>query len=133
MGSTPALLGGGLAVGAASALALTLVASVRRRRRDLAVLKTLGFTRRQLQAAVAWQSSIAVAIGTAVGVPLGVVLGRALWDLFADNINVVPAPSTPAASLVLVVVGAVVLANLVAAVPGRIAANTPTTALLQED
>ena len=50
MGSTPALLGAALAVGAVSALALTLIASVRRRRRDLALLKTLGFTRRQLAA-----------------------------------------------------------------------------------
>ena len=60
MGTTPAILGGGLALGAVVALALTLVASVRRRRRELALLKTLGFVRRQLAAAVAWQSSIAV-------------------------------------------------------------------------
>ena len=55
MGTTPAFLGGGLAAGAVVALGLTLIASVRRRRRDLALLKTLGFTRRQLAAAVAWQ------------------------------------------------------------------------------
>ena len=53
--------------------ALTLFASVRRRRRDLALLKTLGFTRRQLAATVAWQASIAVALGVIVGVPLGIV------------------------------------------------------------
>ena len=69
MGATPALLGAALAAGAIAALALTLIASVRRRRRDLALLKTLGFTRRQLAAAVAWQSSVAVAIGTVIGVP----------------------------------------------------------------
>ena len=44
-------------------LVLTLVASVRRRRRELALLKTLGFTHRQLAAVVAWQSTIAVALG----------------------------------------------------------------------
>ena len=59
MGTTPALLGIGLAAGAASALGLTLIASVRRRRRDLALLKTLGFTRRQLAAVVIWQASVA--------------------------------------------------------------------------
>ena len=37
MGSTPAVLGIGLAAGAVTALSLTLVASVRRRRRDLAL------------------------------------------------------------------------------------------------
>lgn len=35
----------GLAAGAVTALFLTLFASVRRRRRDLAVLKTIGFAR----------------------------------------------------------------------------------------
>ena len=43
----PAILSGGLAAGAVAALGLTLIASVRRRRRDFALLKTLGFTRRQ--------------------------------------------------------------------------------------
>ena len=48
MGTTPAILGAGLSIGALVALGLTLVASVRRRRHDLALLKTLGFSRRQL-------------------------------------------------------------------------------------
>jgi hypothetical protein len=43
MGATPSLLAASLALGAVVALALTLVTSVRRRRRDLALLKTLGF------------------------------------------------------------------------------------------
>ncbi len=126
LGATPALLGGALAAGAVVALGLTLVATVRRRRRDLAVLKTLGFTKGQLAATVAWQATVAVAIGTVVGAPLGVALGRSLWDLFAREINAVPDPSAPFVSVVLIAVGALVVANLVAAVPGRIAARTPT-------
>ena len=95
MGTTPALLGATLAVGAVAALALTLIASVRRRRRELALLKTLGFTRRQLAAVVAWQSTIAVGIGVIIGVPLGIIIGRALWDLFARAIHAVPHPTVP--------------------------------------
>ena len=60
---------------------MTLIASVRRRRRDLALLKTLGFTERQLAATVAWHATTAVAIGVVFGVPLGVAVGRWLWDL----------------------------------------------------
>ena len=79
MGDMPAVLAGGLAAGAVTALGLTLVASVRRRRRDFALLKTLGFTRGQLAAAVAWQSSAIAVIGLVAGVPLGIAAGRWLW------------------------------------------------------
>jgi hypothetical protein len=133
LGGTPAFLGAGLALGSVTALGLTLVASVRRRRRDLALLKTLGFTRGQLAATVAWQSTIAVAIGTAVGVPLGIVLGRWLWDLFARSIHAVPVPDIPPATIAVIAVGALVLANVVAAVPGRLAARTQTALLLRTD
>ena len=95
MGVAPLILAGALAAGAVASLWLTLAASVRRRRADLALLKTLGLTRRQLAATVAWQSTVAVAAGALVGVPLGIALGRYLWDLFARQISVVPEPSVP--------------------------------------
>jgi ABC-type lipoprotein release transport system permease subunit len=133
MGLTPSLLASGLAAGAVVALGLTLGASVRRRRRDLALLKTLGFTQRQLVAAVAWQASVAAVIGIVIGVPLGIVVGRWLWSLFAREIYAVPQPSVPAVSVVLVALGALVLANVVAAWPGRVAARTPTALLLRAD
>ncbi len=133
MGTIPAFLGGGLAAGAVVALGLTLVASVRRRRRELALLKTLGFTGRQLAATVAWQSSVAVAVGTVIGVPLGIIVGRTLWNLFAREINVVPVPSVPVLLVVLIALGALVIANVVAAIPGRSAARTPTDLLLRAE
>ena len=133
MGATPMILGLGLTAGAVTALGLTLVASVRRRRRAMAMLRTLGFTGRQLRASVAWQSSVAVMIGLVVGVPLGIVAGRFLWDLFATNIYVVPSPTVPAVTMVAIALGAVVLGNLVAAVPGRIAARTPAALLLRSE
>jgi ABC-type lipoprotein release transport system permease subunit len=112
---------------------LTLIASVRRRRRELAMLKTLGFTGRQLAGAVAWQSIIAVGIGTLIGVPVGIVLGRWLWDLFAQEINAVPAPTVPALDIVAIAAGALVLALVVSGIPGRIAARTPTALLLRAE
>ena len=129
----PTTLGLALAAGAVVALGLTLVASVRRRRRDLALLKALGLTGRQLAAAVGWQSTFAVAVGMLVGVPFGIVTGRALWDLYATQINAVSAPSVPLDVVALVVVGGLLLANLAAAVPGRIAARTPTAVVLRTE
>ena len=115
------------------ALALTLTASVRRRRRELALLKTLGFTRRQLAAVVAWQSTITVAFGIIIGIPLGVFLGRALWNLFAGQIDAVPAPTVPALTIALIAISALVLANVVAAIPGYLAARTRTAVLLHAE
>ncbi len=133
MGATPAILSAGLALGATIALALTLAASVRRRRRDLALFKTLGFTHRQLAATVAWQSSVAVGLGTIVGAPIGIALGRWLWNLFAGELHVIPAPNVPALPIIAIAFGAFFLANGVAALPGRIAANTPTAVLLRAE
>ena len=97
MGAAPLILAGALAAGAVASLWLTLAASVRRRRADLALLKTLGLTRRQLAATVAWQSTVAVAAGAIVGVPLGIALGRYLWDLFASADQRHPRAVGPAA------------------------------------
>jgi predicted lysophospholipase L1 biosynthesis ABC-type transport system permease subunit len=109
-----------------------LIASVRRQRRDLALLKTLGFTARQLAATVASQASAIAAIAAVVGVPVGIAIGRQLWVLFARNINAVPEPTVPAA-LILVAAGALILANLVAAIPERMAARTPAALVLRTE
>ena len=133
IGATPGILAGALVAGAVVALALTLAASVRRRRRDLALLKTLGFTQGQLASAIAWQASVGAVIGVVVGIPLGIVLGRWLWTLFARLIYAVPQPTVPVLAVVLVGVGALVAANVVAALPGRSAARTSTAVLLHTE
>jgi hypothetical protein len=131
IGAIPDILALALALGAVVGLALTLVASVNRRRRDLALLRTLGFTSRQLVATVAWQASVAGAVGIIVGVPLGIVVGRWLWVLFARSVYVVPEPTVPIVSVVLVALCALALSNIVAAFPGRSAARTSTAQVLR--
>jgi hypothetical protein len=133
VGSTPVILAVGLAVGAILALGLTLASSVRRRRRDLAMLKTLGFTRRQLAAVVAWQSTTTALVGVVVGIPVGIVVGRELWTLFARSINAVPVPTVPVWSVLIVGVGTLVFANIVATLPGRSAARTPAALALRAE
>jgi len=133
LGTTPLFLGAALAAGAAAALAITLVTSVRRRRRDLAILKTLGFTRVQLATAVAVQAGVAAVIGCAIGIPAGIALGRVLWNLFAGEISAVPDPTVPTGTIVTIGVVAIVLAIVVAMLPGRIAARTATTQLLRSE
>jgi hypothetical protein len=133
IGLTPLLLALALALGATVALGLTLIASVRRRRRELAILKAIGFRPRQLQASVLWQAGIVAVVGIVIGVPLGLALGRWLWTLFAQEIGAVPAPVIPFLSIVVAALVALALAVGLSAVPGRIAARTPVvTALTAE-
>jgi hypothetical protein len=131
IGATPAVLALALAGGAVIAIALTLTASVHRRRRDLALLRALGFLRRQLMATIAWQASVVAFVGVALGVPLGIIFGRWLWTLFANSVDAVPEPTVPVLTVVIVSLSALVLANLVAALPGRSAARTPTADVLR--
>jgi ABC-type antimicrobial peptide transport system permease subunit len=133
MGTTPTIFSSCLALGAIAALGITLAASVRRRRRDLALLKALGFKQRQLASAIAWQATVAAVFGAVFGVPLGIIIGRQLWILFARSIDAVPDPSIPVWSIVFVAVGTILFANLVAAIPGRIAGRTSTALVLRSE
>jgi hypothetical protein len=133
LGTAPTWLAAALVIGAVVAFALTLVSAVQRRRRELALLKTLGFTRRQLAAVVAWQASTDVTIGAIAGLAVGVIVGRWLWELFARNIDVVPAPIVPLEAIVFIFLGALLLANLIAAVPGLLASRMNAASVLRSE
>ena len=129
----PGLLAGLVALLALGTVTHALVTSVRRRRRDLAVLKTLGFTRGQVAATISWQASTFAVVALAIGLPLGVVAGRWAWQLTADTLGVYSSQVVPLAAMAAAAAGAVLAANLVAAVPGRVASRLrPATALRAE-
>jgi hypothetical protein len=133
IGSSPTLLGFAVALSAISTLALALTAAVRRRRRDLALLKALGFTRRQLSATVAWQATGTVLVGLVFGVPIGVVLGREFWSLFAQQLDVLAEPTIPFAVIGLVIAAAVIIANVLSAIPGHFARAVPAALVLRSE
>lgn len=118
---------------AVATLGHTLTTSARRRRRALAILKVLGFVRSQVSATVAWQATVIAAVALLFGLPLGVASGRWGWQLFADELGVPPQPATPVLVLALLVVATLLLANVVAAVPARLAARTHATTVLREE
>ena len=77
-------------VGLTAALALivvanVLVSAVRRRRREFAVLKAIGFDRGQVRATVAYHASTLALVGLVIGVPLGVLVGRVAWTIVAET------------------------------------------------
>ena len=131
--SMPFALAAFLVVVALGAVSHALVTSVRRRRRDLGVVRAIGFLRREVVASVAIQSSTLVAVGLVVGVPLGVALGRTVWSLVADGLGVAPSPMVPVAAMAVVVVGALVAAATIALWPAhRAAATVPADSLRAE-
>jgi hypothetical protein len=129
----PVALAGLLALMAAATLAHTLASSTRRRRRDLAILKTLGFTRWQLRQAVAWQATTIAAIALLIGLPTGVAGGRWAWRYLATQLGVLPEPAIPLTAIVIAIPAALVVANLIAATPGQAAARTPPAAVLRTE
>ena len=129
----PLILGVVLAVLAVATLAHVLLTSVRRRRRDIAMLKTLGLTRTQVLRLVAWQATALGAAALLAGLPLGVIAGRQAWVFFANAAGVAPQPNVPLPLILLAVPVTLLLANLIATWPGRNAARVrPAVALRAE-
>ena len=125
--ATLAALGATLTVG-------NLVASeVARRRRDLALVKSIGFSARQVRRAVMWHATTVAVVTVVVAVPVGAVVGRVAWRFVAHTIGVSPTPTMPPLLFLTVLPLAVVVANLVAAVPGRLAARTSVAMALRSE
>jgi ABC-type lipoprotein release transport system permease subunit len=115
----PWVLAAFLAIVAVLAIAHAVVSTVRRRRRDLAILRTLGLVDRQLSALVRWEGSTFAVIGLLVGIPLGVVAGRIVWQLVADRMGIDPAATLPVPAIVVIAVATMVVALAAAAIPAR--------------
>ncbi|MGH9093919.1 MAG: FtsX-like permease family protein [Acidimicrobiales bacterium] len=131
--ATPLALALTLALLGIATLANVLLTSIRRRRRDLAVLKTLGFVRRQVSATVAWQSTAFAVVALVVGLPVGVAAGSKVWEVFADSIGVSRDAAVPVLWILVAVPVTLVLANLIAAGPGWAAGRVrPATVLRSE-
>jgi ABC-type antimicrobial peptide transport system permease subunit len=133
MRAVPLLVGGLLAGAAFVGLAVAVVVSVRGRRRELAILRALGFTGRQVRTSVRVQAVATIVAALVVGVPLGIAVGRVAWRAFAFRLGVVTDPSTPLWWIVATVAGSLSLGVAVAFFPARLAARiNPATALRTE-
>jgi predicted lysophospholipase L1 biosynthesis ABC-type transport system permease subunit len=133
MEDLPLALGGFFALLACATVAHALVTTVRRRRRDLAVLRAVGFTRRQTRGAIAWQSTLLAIAGIVVGVPLGIAVGRIAWRWLADDFPLVYAPPLALLAVAAVAAIAVAVANALAAGPAHVATRIrPAEALRVE-
>jgi predicted lysophospholipase L1 biosynthesis ABC-type transport system permease subunit len=133
MSELPLVLAAIVGLLGAATLAHALTTTVRRRRRDLAILKTLGFVRRQVRATVAWQCTTLIIVALVVGVPIGIAAGRWGWRLFAAQLQVVPLLVGTWAAALGIPVATLALGNLIAVAPGRAAARTPAAVVLRTE
>jgi ABC-type antimicrobial peptide transport system permease subunit len=106
---------------------------VRRRRRDLAVLRALGFTGRQVRATVSWMAVTVVVAALIAGIPLGVVGGRLAWLALSSQLGLQPAPVLAPVPLAVLAAAGILLSVAVAAIPGTAASRAcPATVLRTE-
>ena len=128
----PLIFGVMLALFGAATLLHLLVVSVTRRRREVGLLKVLGFVNLQVATAVSWQATTLALVGIVVGVPLGVAVGQEVWKTFASNLGVVPVSVVPVWLVVGLAAGVVVVANLLAIAPALAASRSRPGQLLRE-
>jgi ABC-type lipoprotein release transport system permease subunit len=129
----PLLLG--LALGGLALLTVAhlLFTSVRRRRRDLAVLRALGFTGGQVRATVSWMAVTVAVVALAAGVPLGIVCGRLIWLFLAGQLGIQAVVVLPPVPLVMLVAAGVILTVALAAVPGASVSRARPAAVLRAE
>ncbi|HUY21141.1 MAG TPA: ABC transporter permease [Acidimicrobiales bacterium] len=126
----PLILGFMLALFGVATLLHLLVVSVTRRRREMGLLKSIGFLNGQVGATVCWQATTVALVGIVVGIPVGVAVGETVWRAFAANLGAVPVAVVPAGIIVALGAGVLVVANLLAVAPALAAARSKTSGQL---
>jgi len=122
--SVPVLFASIMGLMALVVLAHVLAVAARTRRRDIAILRALGFSRGQVLRTVVWQSTIYAVVALAIGVPVGVVLGRFAWRTYAVHLGAVPEATIPFVACAIVAGATLVLAALLAIAPALRLAGT---------
>ena len=119
--AAPAALAGLLAATMSVALALAIAIATRGRRRQLAIVRALGGTPRQLRATVRWHALTIVGTGLVGGTVLGISLGSTTWRAFSDGLGVASSSVVPWRWLAATTGIAVLVALAAAEAPARLA------------
>jgi putative ABC transport system permease protein len=129
----PLILAGLVTILGLASIGNSLLTSVRRRRRDLAILKAIGFGPSQVAAVVGWQATAFAAVALIVGIPIGIVAGRCAWSAVASSIGSSSPPQVPALFMALIVPATILFCNLIAAGPGCAAARIAPAVVMRND
>ncbi len=128
-------LRGSLIVGYGALLAVAahaLWTRARANRQDLAVLRAVGCTGRQLDAVTMWQAFPAAVVSLGVGIPLGIALGRWTFSTFARSLAVVDGASTPPLTVGILVIAVLVAVGIAGLLGVFAARQTRASVALRE-
>ena len=129
----PTVLAIFLAVLGAVAVGHALFSSVYRRRRDFAVLQSLGVTRGGVRAIVTSQATVVGLSGLLIGVPIGLIAGRAGWQAITDRVPLTFRSPLTVIAVIVVVPVALIAANVLAIIPARRASNAKPALVLRSE
>ena len=127
------LLGLLLAVLAFVMLAHVLMTAVTSRRRDFAVLRSLGMARAEVSGTVVCHMAALVSAALLLGLPIGLIAGRWTWAAFATRLGLVADPMVPARPALLAIIGAALVGLLAAAIPAWLATHQRPAQVLHAD
>ena len=130
----PSVAAGVVALVAAAGLAHALTVTVARRRRELAVVRALGFDRAQVRRVLHVEGFVLGVTGGVLGAVAGLVIGGISWRAAARSIGIGPVLPSPTGLVTAVLVCVVALGVLSSLLPARFAVRaTPAEALREED
>ena len=129
----PQVLGTGLAAVALLTIAHLLITSIRRRRRDFAIMRALGFTSWQVRGTLCWQALTLAGMALVIGVPAGIACGRLCWQIFAHQLGITPMVAVPLAVLAVMAAGWLAAAAVIAMLPAAAATRNPPARALRSE
>ena len=128
---TPPALAVVVALMAMATLVLGVTSSLQRRSRDVAVLRALGTTRRQVVGIAVAQATISAGVVLVGGVPIGLAAGRAVWAAVERHLGTQAGAAWPAVALTGATVGVIIALGVALIRPCRRAVRTPAADLLR--
>jgi hypothetical protein len=72
-------------------------------------------------------------VAAVIGIPVGIACGRWVWIVFAHQLGIVPRPAVPFLTFGVLAVATLVVANVVAILPGRAAARVRPALVLRSE
>ena len=131
--SLPTLLAIVVGLLAAATVIHALIIISRGSRRDMTMLRVFGATASRARSTMFWLATALTLPALVLGAIVGLVGGRWGWQQIAEERALDQAPTYAPLAIVLVIVGGVIVANLVAWLPARRATSGTPGAVLRAE